>query len=124
MFMKILSWLTGGGLSAIGKQLNRAYQSKLDAKNNEQRIEADVEISQLHARQVVLIAEQGNWLTRLIRPAFAFPFIAYNFKIIVYDKMLGWGVTDPLSKDMIYLEMIVFGFYFLTRGIEKSQRRK
>jgi hypothetical protein len=116
---KLLSWLLGGGLSAIGAQLNTAYKNKLDAKNDGERIEAEKQIAQLEARQAVLIAEQGNWATRWIRPAFALPFILYNFKIIVYDKMLGWGVTDALSEQFWQLQMIVFGAYFLTRPFEK-----
>lgn len=118
MLGSVLSWLAGGGIAAIGKQLNRAYQAKLDAKNDAERIEAEKQIAQLSARQQVLIAEQGSWMTRWIRPAFAFPFVIYNFKIVVWDKVLSLGKTDPLPPEFWQLQMIVFGAYFLTRGIE------
>jgi len=119
MIGKILSWLTGGAIQAIGGQLNEAYQAKLSAKNNEDRIDAERRIATLQAQQGVLIAEQGHWVTRWIRPAFAAPFVIYNAKIIVWDKVLGFGSTDPLTAEFWQLQMIVFGAYFLTRPFEK-----
>lgn len=121
MIGTILSWLTGGGIAAIGKELNRAYQMKLDARNDSERIEADKLIAQLEARQAVLIAEQGSWMTRWIRPGFAAPFVIYDFKVLVWDKTLGWGVTDDLSPEFWKLQMIVFGAYFLTRPLERRR---
>ena len=119
--LKIISLLTGGGIAAIGKELNRAYQAKLDAKNDHERIEAEKQIAILEAKQAVLIAEQGNWVTRWIRPAFALPFIIYDAKIVIWDKVLEWGTTDPLSVEFWQLQMIVFGAYFLTRPFEKRK---
>jgi hypothetical protein len=57
----------------------------------------------------------------MIRPLFALPFIIYNFKVIVYDKVLGLGITDDLSASYWQLQMVVFGAYFLTRGFEKRK---
>ena len=119
MLSTLLKWLTGGGISAIGEQLRAAYEARLKAETDEARLEADMTIRQLEARQAVLIAEQGNWLTRLIRPAFAAPFIIYNFKVIVWDKVLKLGTTDPLTPDFWKLQMVVFGAYFVTRFLEK-----
>jgi len=121
MIGTILSWLTGGGIAAIGKQINHAYELKLNAKNNSERIDADKRIAELQARQAVLIAEQGSWMTRWIRPAFAAPFVIYDFKIIVWDKVLKLGTTDPLTPEFWQLQMIVFGAYFLTRPLEKRR---
>ena len=121
MFSLILSWLTGGGIAAIGKQLNEAYQTKLRAQTDSEKLQADMDIAQLSARQQVLIAEQGSWRTSWIRPAAAFPFIAYDWKIVIFDKVLKLGVTDDLSPQFWQLQMIVFGAYFLTRPFEKSK---
>lgn len=123
MIGSLLSWLAGSGIRAIGEQLNRAYAMKLNAKNDAERIEADKQIATLSARQAVLVAEQGSWMTRWIRPAFAAPFVIYDFKIVVWDKVLGWGVTDRLSPEFWQLQMIVFGAYFLTRPFERGARR-
>tara|TARA_R110002126_G_scaffold256585_5_gene399605 strand:- start:813 stop:1199 length:387 start_codon:yes stop_codon:yes gene_type:complete len=112
--------MSGGALKAIGGQLNQAYQAKLNAQNDTQRIDADKRIATLHAQQTVFIAEQGSKITRWIRPAFALPFVVYNFKIIIWDKVLNQGTTDALSPEFWQLQMIVFGAYFLTRPFEKK----
>lgn len=120
MIGRIFSWLAGGGIAAIGKELNQAYAAKLNARNDAERIEAEKQIAVLQARQTVLIAEQGNGMTRWIRPAFALPFVIFNLKIIIWDKVLGLGTTDSLSPEFWQLQMIVFGAYFLTRPFEKK----
>lgn len=120
MIKFLFSWLASGGISAIGEQLNRAYAAKLNAQNDSEKIEAEKTIAQLEARQAVLIAEQGNWMTRWIRPAFAIPFIVYNAKILIWDKVLSLGTTDPISAEYWQLQMIVFGAYFLTRPFERK----
>lgn len=117
----ILSWLTGGGLSAVAEQLNRAYEAKLKADNDADRIDAERRIAELSAQQAVLLAEQGSWMTRWIRPAFAAPFIVYDAKIVVWDKVLKLGTTDPLTPEFWQLQMIVFGAYFLTRPFERKR---
>ena len=53
---------------------------------------------------------------------FALPFIIYNFKVVVYDSVFGLGVTAELSNSYWQLQMIVFGAYFLTRGLEKRKK--
>ncbi len=119
MIGSILSWFAGSGIAAIGKELNRAYENKLTAKNNHERIEAEKHIAVLQARQSVLIAEQGNWITRWIRPAFAAIFWVYLAKVVVWDKVLGLGTTDPLSGYLEEIMMIIIGAFFLVRPLEK-----
>jgi hypothetical protein len=124
MISKILSWLSGGAINAIGKQLIHAYEIKVSAQNDQQRIEADMRIAELSAQQAVLIAEQGNWLTRWIRPAFALPFVIYINKVIVWDMVLGWGTTPPLSIQMAQLLTVIAGAYFFTRPLEKWIKKR
>ena len=119
MISTILGWLGGGAISSIGEHLTRAYEAKIAASNNAQRIKADKLIAQLEARREVLLAEQRSWLTAWIRPLFALPFVIYLWKIIVWDRVLGLGTTHDLSQTQYQLMMIVFGAYFLTRGIER-----
>lgn len=121
MIGRILAWLGGKGVATIGGELNKAYKNRLEAANDAERIEADKLIAQLSTRQAVLVAEQGSWVTRWIRPAFALPFVIYNAKIIIWDKVLGLGSTDALSAEFWQLQMIVFGAYFLTRPLEKRR---
>lgn len=123
MINLILSWFSSGALAAIGGQITKAYQSKLTAQNDEARIAAEQEIATLQAQRAVLISEQSNIVTRWIRPAFALPFVIYNFKIVVWDKVFGFGRTDALPEQYWQLQMIVFGAYFLTRPFEKRNLR-
>lgn len=119
----ILKFLGGGGIAAIGGQLRAAYELKLKAQTDHEKLEADQRIEELRAQQAILIAEQGNWTTRWIRPAFAAPFVIYNFKIVVWDKVLGLGVTDPLSPEFVQMQTIVISAYFVGRSIEKIFRK-
>ena len=109
--------------SGIAGKIADAYQAKLNAANDKERLAADERIAFLEAQERILIAEQGSWMTRWIRPAFALPFVIYNLKIVVWDKVLGWGTTDALSPEFWQLQMVVFGCYFLTRPLEKAFRK-
>ncbi len=122
MFLKVLGWLSGSGIAAIGKQLNDAYKAKLDAKNDSERLEAEQAIAQLEARRGVLVAESQSALTAWIRPALAAPFVIFVWKVVVWDKVMGIGTTDPLSDNMSWVMSVVLGAYFLTRPLEKLRR--
>lgn len=107
-------------LAVVAKQLIEAKTQRLDADTKQAEIEADVTIAQLESRQSIILAEQGSRMTRWIRPAFALPFVIYNLKVIVWDKVLHLGVTDALPAEFWQLQMIVFGAYFVTRGLGKK----
>lgn len=125
--MPWLSWLpsligglfSGGGITALSKELSATYDKILAARNTSERIEAEREAALISARMEIVIAEQRNWATRWIRPAFAFPFIVYNAKVVIWDKVLGLGVTDSLSEGLWQLQMVVFGAYFVLRPVER-----
>ena len=107
-----------------------AYKAKLAAGNTTEKIAADLATQQLSVDRreaelnaSVVVAEQGNWLTRSVRPLFAIPFILFTWKVILWDKMLGsWthGTTDPLDPKMWGVFMLVVGAYFGGRTIEKA----
>ena len=124
MLGAILSWLTGGGIKAIGAELRGAYEAKLKATNDHEKLEAEQNIARLEAQQSILLAEQGRWLTAWVRPAIALPFVIYLWKLILYDKVLAWGVTDNLSPELWNMMTVIIGAYFLTRPLETILRRK
>lgn len=113
MIGKILRFLTGAG--GVGEQLRLAYQARLDAQNDSERIAAEVNIALLNAK---LESHRigGRWIT-LIQIAWALPFVLYNAKLVVWDKMLGWGVTDPLSPELYTLQSVIVGFFFVTSTV-------
>ena len=111
-----LKWITGGGFKGIASELRQAHADKLKAQTDEQKLAADITISQLEARQNAMIKGKGSWISKAVQAAWATPFIIYNAKVIVWDKVFGWGVTDPLGQFEQNLGMIIVGFYFLTTG--------
>lgn len=115
MIARILSLLGANPIKTITEGIVQARKDAHDAKNDSERIEAEQRIAQLEMRRDVLLAEQKSWVTRWIRPAIAFPFAVYLWKILIWDKVLGLGATDDLTRDQWQLMMIVIGAYFLTR---------
>ena len=82
---------------------------------------------QLETRRLqtqIVIAEQGWWLTSMIRPMFAWPLIIYWGKILLWDKVLGLGVTDRLDGWTEATGSAIIGAYFLMRPLEKAARGK
>ena len=119
MIKTILGWLGSGTVTALGEQLNAAYARRLDAQTDAAKLEADTEIAYLQGKRDILLREQDSWLTRSVRPAYAYPPAIYFGKIYIWDKTLGLGTTDPLSPELYNLAMIIVGSYFVTRGFEK-----
>jgi len=109
--------------------LTDSYKAKLAAGNTTEAKATELAIKeiegQIEARKVeasILLAEQGWWVTAMIRPLFALPFIVFTIKVVVWDKVLGWGVTDALDARMWDVFMLVVGAYFGGRTIEKVAR--
>ena len=113
MIGKIISFLTGS--RGIAEEFRLAYQARLDAQNDSERIAAEVNIALLNAK---LESHRigGRWIT-LIQILWALPFVAYNSKLVIYDKMLGLGVTDPLSPELYKLQAVIVGFFFVTSTV-------
>ena len=129
MLAAILAWLGNLLGGPFAKAAVAAYQAKLTADNDAQKIAAGLAARELAVEERerelaarVVIAEQGHWYTALPRPLFAFAFIIYVWKVVIFDKVLGaWthGSTDPLTGDIGQWATIVLTAYFGGRSIEK-----
>lgn len=125
-FMKLI---LGGGLAGIGKIAVDLYSKKLDAAGSTQNVVADItrrEID-LAAREAdinakVVIAEQGNWVTRWVRPAWAAPYVILTWKAIVWDMCLGWGTTPEPKGFVATLGITIAASYFGGRSVETVAR--
>lgn len=117
--------LPGGGLGSLADKLADAYIRKEEAKNNKERMKADIEISALESRRDVLIAESVHFwpvfIRSTVRLLWALPPAIYFAKLWVWDKVLGLGVTDDISDRMMWIATVVVGFYFL---LEVSDSKK
>jgi hypothetical protein len=107
-------------LGGIAGKLASAYAARETAQTDSARIAADVAIKQLEARQAAVIAG-GRWIAP-IQAAFAVMFLIYYGKLLIWDKVLGLGVTDGLSPSLENLGMIVISFIFLQAGIDRVRR--
>ncbi len=124
--LKIILGLLSGPLTSISNDLKQAYESKLKAQNDSERIAADERINLLEARKSTIMAAQSDPVERFVRIGFALPCIIYVFKLVVYDKVLGLGATDGLSPELWKLFWIVVGGYFIdftVRGAAKEWKR-
>jgi hypothetical protein len=115
MIATILRWLAGGGISAIGEQINRWQEIRAKAETDSEKLEADIKIAQLQGR--VEAMRSADRIVLYVQAIWAAPFIIYNWKLIVWDKVLGaWteGRTDTLPVELWTLQGVIVGFFFLT----------
>jgi len=114
-----MNWLIGlvtGGVGTAIKELagplERAYQAKLNAKNDADRLEAEKQIEFFKGQMALAQAAVANdkwWSTRELIGKFA---CAYVFKIVVWDTVLQLGVTPDPGPQVTGIVMLVLGFYF------------
>lgn len=104
-------------LQAITSSLERAYQAKLAAANDKDRIAAEVEIENLQARRDVMVSAAGDkwWSPRVIMGWSAALYVA---KIIVWDTVLQLGVTPDPGEQVNFIVATVVGFYFASKAAE------
>ena len=129
MIAAVLAWLGNLLGGPFAKAAVDAYRAKLAAESTSEKIAADLAARELSVEQrerelatETLITEQGRWYTALPRPLFAFAFIIYAWKVVVWDKVLGLGTTDALSADVSQWAMVVLTAYFGGRTLEKVAR--
>lgn len=117
MLSLILGWLAPL-VPGLAKSAIDAYSKKLDSENTAEKIaadlaakQADIDLQRQQLEQAVLTSEEGKW-GPWVRWGFAFPFVLFNAKAIVWDRMLHMGYTDQLSPELLALEQIVIAAYF------------
>lgn len=118
-WMGALKFFTGGGANGIANQLRQAHKDTLDAENDEDRIAAQERSDTLLTRMEAQTRGEASWLPKLVRACWAAPFIVYTGKIIIYDKVLGLGVTDGLGQYEQTLGLMIAGFFFLDATVHK-----
>lgn len=124
------SWIASFLGGPIINGLLSAYREKLAAGNTSEKIAAELtsrEIALLQREQDlrahIVVAEQGNWFTRSVRPLWAMPFVLFTWKAVVWDKVFGWGTTDDLGNgSMGWLLITIATAYFVGRSAETIAR--
>jgi hypothetical protein len=123
MWLTILSFIGG----PIIKGLIDAYQAKLKAGNAESKIAADLaageiaaQVSEANAIMQYRIAEIGHWYEP--DKIMGYTVAVYFAKLLIWDKVLGLGTTDPLAGFASITANLVVSFYFAKRGFENVAR--
>lgn len=123
MWMTIISFLGG----PVVKALIEAYGAKLKAENIDSKIAADLAASEIAAQTAETnalmqyrVAELGRWYEpdKLMGYCVAI----YFAKLLVWDKVLGFGSTDALAGFAAITANLVVSFYFAKRGFENVAR--
>jgi hypothetical protein len=124
MFWSWLGSFLAGPL--LGKALD-AYKAKLAAGNTEDGIKADLAAKEvlLQQRELELqaqyrIAEIGHWYEP--DKIMGYCVAIYFGKLLVIDKVMGWGTTDPLAGFAETTANLIVAFYFAKRGFENIAR--
>lgn len=108
---------------SISGDIARVKVEALKAESDEKRIQAQEETKTLEARRDVLIAEApGSRLNQLVRVLLSIPAIVLLWKIVIWDRVLNWGVTPRLSTEEWTYVWMVCGFYLLARTIQVAKR--
>ena len=123
MWMAILSFLGG----PVIKGLIDAYTAKLKAGNVDAKVAANLaateiaaQVSESNAILKYRTAEIGHWYEPDKLMGY---FVAlYLGKLLVWDKVLGLGATDPLSGFASVTSNLIVSFYFAKRGFENVAR--
>ena len=125
----VLAWLGNLLGGPFAKAALDAYRAKLAAENTSEKVAADLAARELalEARErelatSLLATEQSNWVTRWVRPLWAAPFVIYTWKIVIFDKVLALGSTDPLTGFVATLAVTVAAAYFGGRTLENVAR--
>lgn len=123
MWMTIISFLGG----PVIKGLIDAYNAHLKAATDDKAIAADLAGKEIATQQVEIqaqtryrIAEIGRWYEpdKIMGYCVAF----YFGKLLIWDKVLGLGSTDPLAGFAATTANLIVAFYFAKRGFENIAR--
>jgi hypothetical protein len=123
MWMTLLSFIGGPVVSG----LINAYKAKLAAGNTSEKIASETasveivaQVSETNAIMQYRIAEIGHWYEP--DKLMGYFVAAYFGKLLVWDKVLGLGVTDGLTGFAATTANLVVAMYFGKRGFENVAR--
>lgn len=102
--------------------LAHAYEAHENAKTERERILWDERVRRLEARKETILQAQKDPVERWVRVCLAFPFVLYINKLVIWDKILKLGTTDPLSSDLSQIMMIIIGGYFVDTVVRRVMR--
>ena len=123
MWATIIGFIGG----PVIKGLIDAYNAKLKAGNTSEKIAADLaageiaaQTSEIKAQTEYRIAALGYWYEP--DKIMGYCVAVYIAKLLIWDKVLGLGSTDPLGGWIETTANLVVASYFAKRGFENVAR--
>lgn len=109
------------------KGLIDAYNAKLKAGNTSEKIAADLaageiaaQTTEIRAQTEYKIASLGHWYEP--DKIMGYCVAVYIAKLLIWDKVLGLGSTDPLRGWIETTTNLIVASYFAKRGFENVAR--
>ena len=122
MMAMILGFLGGPLLN----NLLGAYKARLENASGQDKMAVELAIKEIEAEiearrnaNTIIIAEQGRWWTAMPRAIVQWSFALFVAKVVVWDKVLALGSTDPLNGDVASWAGMLMAMWFGGRTIEK-----
>ena len=123
----ILTWLASFLTGPLLKSGVDLWKAKIQASTDQDKLAVDLASRELVVQQRELelntqyrIAEIGRWYEPDKLMAY---FVAVYFgKLLIWDKVLGLGTTDPLAGFASTTANLIVGFHFARRGFENIAR--
>lgn len=101
-------------VNTVSNNLSNERINLQNATTDRERNEIQERISALNATQAVLVAESAKSKVPVyVQMLATLPWVLYIAKVVIWDKMLGWGSTPTLSPQEWYLCYLVYGFWFV-----------
>lgn len=123
-FASLIFQFLGG---PVAKAMVEAYQAHLTATTTDKQTAAD-----LAGKEIAAQVAETNSITQYRIAEIGHPlepdklmgyFVAIYFgKLLIWDKVLGLGTTDPLAGFAAITANLVVSFYFAKRGFENVAR--
>jgi hypothetical protein len=111
----------------VAKALVGAYQAHLTATTTDNQTAAT-----LAGQEIAAQASEAQLITQLkvaeighpweVEKLFAYVTLIYYAKLLIWDKVMGLGTTDPLGGFAATSASLILGFYFTKRTFENVAR--
>lgn len=123
MWMAIMSFVGG----PVIKGLIDAYNMHLKAQSADAATAATLAGKEIAAQQIEIQATTQLKIAEIGHPyevekLFAYVTLLYYSKLLIWDKVLSLGSTDPLTGWALWAANLIISFYFLKRGFENVAR--
>lgn len=118
MLKGILNWLSGGVIQSVTDGLLKAQQQYLQAQNDSEKLIAQQSISYWQQRMELAQTAALNDRPWSIRSLMGYVVCVYVFKLVIWDTVLGWGVTPDPGPVVGTIVATVIAFYFLSKPAE------